>query len=210
MPQPAAAAPVMVHNAPLLCAKLHPSKVRIPSQVLPSSSDDDFEPEVVAPVGSSLCYTDNAACRYSPGVVELPGHPSLLRVSPSSRPPSHQSLPRVSPSPGPPSHQSLPRVSPSPRPPSHPSLPRVSPSPRPPSHPSLPQVSLSPGPPRPVHAAPPVSRLRLRRQPRYMTTLIQSFPELTPFHLSPRRKWGQPGSRGRRNGFRDLVLTRPN
>jgi hypothetical protein len=195
MPPPAAAAPATVHNAPLLCAKLHPSKVRIPSPVLPSSSDDDFEPEVVAPVGSSLCYTDNAACRYPPGVGELPGHPSLPRVSQSSRPPSHQSLPRVSPSPRQPSHQSLPRVSP---------------SPRPPSHPSLPQVSPSPGPPRPVHAAPPVSRLRLRRLPRYMTTRLLSFPELTPFRLRPRRKWGQPGSRGLRNGFRDLVLTRPN
>ncbi len=147
---PAAAAPATVHNAPLLCAKLHPSKVHIPSPVLPSSSDDDFEPEVVAPVGSSLCDTDNAACRYPPGVGELPGHPSL------------------------------------------------------------PQVSPSPGPPRPVHAAPPVSRLRLRRLPRYMTTRLPSFPELTPFHLRPRRKWGQPGSRGLRNKFRDLVLTRPN
>ena len=182
MPPPAAAAPATVHNAPRLCAKLHPSKVRIPSPVLPSSSDDDFEPEVVAPVGSSLCYTDNAACRYPPGVGELPGHPSLPRVSQSSRPPSHQSLPRVSPSPRQPSHQSLLRVSP------------------------------SPGPPRPVHAAPPVSRLRLRRLPRYMTTRLPSFPDsaLTPFHLRPRRKWGQPGSRGLRNGFRDLELTRPN
>ncbi len=160
MPPPAAAAPATVHNAPILCAKLHPSKVRIPSLVLPSS-DDDFEPEVVAPVGSSLCYTDNAACRYPPGVGELPGHPSLPRVSPSSRLPNHQCLPRVSP------------------------------SPRPPSHPSLPQVSPSPGPRRPVHAAPPVSRLLLRRLPKYMTTRLPSFRELTPFHLRPPRKWGQ-------------------
>ncbi len=106
MPPPAAAALATVHKAPLLCAMLHPSKVRIPSPVLPSSSDDDFKAKVVAPFGSSFCDTDNADCRYPPGVGELPGHPSLsfqVRVSAAvslrPRQASHPSLQRVSLSP---------------------------------------------------------------------------------------------------------------
>ncbi len=95
--------------------------MRIPSLELPSSSDDNFEPEVVALVGSSFCDTDNAACRYPPGVREPPDHPSLQRVSQpkaakSSKPSASQPEPKAAKSSKPSASQPEPKAAKSSKP----------------------------------------------------------------------------------------------